>query len=267
MLDAARLYLRYVGSSVHSQMQYKASFLMLSLGHLLNTGLEFLAIWLLFARFGSLQSWRLAEVAFFYGLANVAFAFTDASSRGFDILGDTIKSGDLDRLLLRPRSLVLQLAGQELTLRRIGRLAQGCAVLLWAASALQLRWTLTRLTLAISTLLGSACLFYGLIVLQATMAFWTVETLELVNAFTYGGVFAAQYPMAIYRGWLLRFYIYVIPLACVSYFPVVAILGRADPLGTPAWLGWVSPLAGPAFLLLALQAFRMGVRHYTSTGS
>jgi ABC-2 type transport system permease protein len=38
-------------------------------------------------------------------------------------------------------------------------------------------------------------------------------------------------------------------------------------VGAPAWLGWVSPLAGFAFLWLASGAWRLGVRHYASTGS
>jgi ABC-2 type transport system permease protein len=47
----------------------------------------------------------------------------------------------------------------------------------------------------------------------------------------------------------------------------VAILGRADPLGAPAFVGWIAPLAGPVFLILSLQVWRIGVRHYRSTGS
>ena len=58
-----------------------------------------------------------------------------------------------------------------------------------------------------------------------------------------------------------------VPLACVAYYPVLAVLGKPDPLGAPAWLGTVSPLAGFAFLALAFGAWRIGVRHYTSTGS
>jgi len=64
-----------------------------------------------------------------------------------------------------------------------------------------------------------------------------------------------------------RFFTFVVPLACASYFPVVAILGHPDPLGSPVWLQWLAPLAGPAFLALALQVWKIGVRHYTSTGS
>jgi ABC-2 type transport system permease protein len=88
-----------------------------------------------------------------------------------------------------------------------------------------------------------------------------------VNSFTYGGAYAMQYPLAIYRAGFRRFVTFVVPLACVAYFPVLALLGRPDPLGSPAAVQWLAPLAGPAFLLGSLAAFRLGLRHYASTGS
>ncbi len=267
MGDAVHLYFRYLGVSVRSQLQYRASFVLMVLGHFVATGIEFLSVWVLFSHFGGLEGWTLPEVAVFYGLINVAFSFSDASSRGFDLFGNMVKSGDFDRLLLRPRATALQVAGQELTLKRIGRLTQALAVLAWGAHSLHLAWTPARLLLAVGAIAGAICLFYGIIVLQATLAFWTTESLEIVNTVSYGGVQTAQYPIAIYQRWLQRFFTFVIPLACVSYFPVLAILGRPDPLGSPAWFQWLAPLAGPLFLLLALRTWQVGVRHYTSTGS
>lgn len=263
MRNAFRLYLRYTGISLRGQMQYPASFLMLTLGHLLVTGAEFFGIWALLLRFGNVRGWTLPEVALFYGIVNVAFSLSDATCRGFDGFARLLKAGEFDRLLLRPRSTALQLAGQELVLRRVGRLSQALVVLLWSASALGVAWTGPKVVLLIAAILGGACLFYGLIVLQATLAFWTTESLEIVNTVTYGGVETLQYPITIYRPWFRKFFTAVIPLACVNYFPALAILERPAPLGLP----WLAPLVGLSFLLLTLQIWRLGVRHYTSTGS
>jgi ABC-2 type transport system permease protein len=266
-ISAFGLYFRYLEISVKSQMQYRASFVMLSIGHFLVIGMEFLGVVALFDRFKNLQGWSLPEVAFFYGIVNVSFAIADATSGGFDRFGAFVKSGDFDRLLVRPRNTALQLAGQELTLRRVGRFLPGLAVLLWSASELNLDWSLAKIILTIAAILGGACLFYGLIVLQATLAFWTTESLEIVNTVTYGGVEAAQFPITIYRPWFRRFFIFVIPLACISYFPALAILEKADPLGMPRFLQWWSPMAGLIFLVVTLQLWKIGVRHYRSTGS
>ena len=267
MVNALQVYSRYLGISVRGQMQYRASFVMFSLGHFLVTGIEFVGILVLFERFGTLQDWSLPEVAFLYGLVNIAFSISDAATRGFDTFGTMVKSGDFDRLLLRPRSTALQLAGQELTLRRVGRLTQGLLVLIWASFSLDLSWNMLEVALFVGTIAGGAALFAGLIVLQATLAFWTTETLEIMDAVTYGGVETTQYPLSIYRPWFRKMFTYVVPLGCVSYFPAVAIMGRPDPLGSSMLFQYLSPLVGAAFLLVALQVWKVGVRHYTSTGS
>lgn len=266
-MSGLRLYFRYIGISVRSQLQYRGSFVMQTLGHLTVTFAEFLAIWALFARFGSIKGWQLAEVAFFYGAVNTAFAIADSLTRGFDMAPQLVKMGDLDRYLLRPRSTVLQLLGYEFTLRRFGRFSQGVVILAVAASTLGVAWTAGKILLLLFTIAAAACLFMGLLILQATLAFWTTESLEIVNTVTYGGVETAQYPLPIYLPWFRKFFTFFIPLACVSYFPIVSIFGRSDPLGSPPWFRSVAPLAGVLFLGVALCAWRFGLRHYGSTGS
>jgi ABC-2 type transport system permease protein len=121
--------------------------------------------------------------------------------------------------------------------------------------------------LALWAITGGVALFAGLFVLQATLAFWTVESLEVANVLTYGGIQAAQYPLSLYAGWFRTFLIFVVPLGCVAYYPVVALLGRHDPLGAPDWFLPMAPAAGFAFLGAGLLAWDFGIRHYRSTGS
>lgn len=267
MPDSLRLYLRYLGISIRSQMQYRASFIMLSIGTFATTAAEFVGVVALFDRFGSLRGWTLAEIALFYGITNIAFALAEAWARGFDTFAGMVKSGEFDRVLLRPRSTALQVAGQELQLMRVGRMVQGLFVLIWGATALSVSWTIGRIVLLIAAILGGACLFGGLFILQATLCFWTVDSIEIANTLTYGGVETARFPLTIYRDWFRRFFTFGVPLACVTYFPALAILGRPDPLGTSLWFQSLAPLVGFIFLLIALLIWRFGVRHYRSTGS
>lgn len=266
-MNAWTLYWRYVGLSWRSQLQYRASFLMQLAGTLLMSAVEFLAIWALFARFRQLGAWTLPEIALFYGTVNIAWALAEGIGRGFDDFSSVVKNGDFDRVLLRPRSTILQILGREFTLRRIGRIAQALFVLVWGWMDLTLGFSPEKIFLLLFAIAGGMALFLGLLILQATMAFWTVESLEVMNVLTYGGVTTAQYPLAIYPGWLRRFFVLVVPLGCAAYFPILAVLGREDPLGTLLWWQWISPLAGFAFLGVALIAWRFGLKRYTSTGS
>jgi ABC-2 type transport system permease protein len=267
LFDPVRLYLRFVSLSFQSQMQYRASLVMLSIAHFFSSVTEFLGTIALFDRFGSLQGWTLAEVALFYGMVHVAFSLSESGARGFDLVHLYVKSGSFDRMLLRPRSTVLQVLGQDFQLLRVGRFTQGMFFLLWGASRLGIAWTPGKLLLALLAILGGAALFSGLFVLQATLSFWTVEGLEIANILTYGGTETAQYPLSIYRNWLREFFIFIVPLASINYFPALRILGRADPLGYPSWVAWLSPAIGVGFFLMCLQVWNFGVRHYHSTGS
>jgi ABC-2 type transport system permease protein len=249
-------------------MQYPASFPLLSLAQFANTAISFVAVWALFARFGQIGGWSLGEVALFYGVIDIAFAVADTISRGFDVFGPQfVKTGNFDRLLLRPRLTVLQLLGHELVLTRIGRMAQAVLVLAVAAHLVKIGWGPREVALAIAAIAGGAALFLGLLVLQATLAFWTVESLEVANTLTYGGVAAGEYPLDIYARWFRQFLTFVVPIGCVCYYPILAILRRPDPWGAPAWFMGVSPAVGFAFLGFSLWVWRFGVRHYTSTGS
>ncbi len=267
MRNAIRLYVTLIAVSIRSQMQYRAAFILQTVGQFLITFAGFLGIWVLFQRFDNIRGWRLEEVALLYGIVGCAFAIAEGASTGFDFFSESVKRGDFDRLLLRPRSTALQLAGKELSLRRIGKLLQTAAVLGWAIWVLPVGWNVPKVLLLTATIAGGFCLFYGLFILQATMSFWTIESLEMINTVTYGGNETAQYPISIYSDWLRRFFTFVIPIAAINYFPALAILEKPDPLAMPVFLQWTSPLLGIVFLLITLQIWRLGERHYCSTGS
>ena len=267
-MNPIRLLVRYGSASIRAQMQYPFNAIMLAVGQFTATMIDMVGIWALFYRFGALDGWRIGDIAMFFGLVSVSFSIADFLSRGFDVLGaEFIKTGQLDRLLLRPRTLTLQLIGNDMRLSRFGRLAQGLAVLAIGTLSLDFHWTTAKLAFALWTIAGGTALFFGLMVIQGAIAFWTVESIEAMNVLTYGGVQAAQYPLSIYAGWFRTFLIFVVPIGCVAYFPVLALLGKPDPLGAPAWFLPLSPAAGFAFLGISFVAWRFGVAKYTSTGS
>src|SRR5205085_11052281 len=97
--------------------------------------------------------WHFGEVALFYSVIGVSFALADGITRGFDVFGDQfVRTGDFDRLLVRPRSTVLQLLGYELRATRLGRLAQALVVGIIAFRLTGISWQPT----ACATLLFAA---------------------------------------------------------------------------------------------------------------
>lgn len=267
-MNGLALYGRYVATSIRAQLAYPGSLMMMIAGQFFTTVIEFAGIWALFQRFGRIGGWRLGEVALFYGLVSITFAIADTVTRGFDVFGSVyVKNGGFDRLLLRPRSPALQLFGHEFRLTRIGRISQG--VLVFALGCVMTRFAFAPAAapILLFAIAGGVALFSGLLILQATLAFWTVESLEAVNILTYGGEAAAEYPLNVYAGWFRNLLIWVVPIGCISYLPMLAALGRPDPLGTPGWFLPLAPVAGFAFLAVSLAVWRVGVRRYASSGS
>jgi len=165
------------------------------------------------------------------------------------------------------------LAGVGPRLERVAKMAvlvhpaQGLVVTVIATQSLGFHWTVSAIALALWTIAGGVALFVGLMVIQGALSFWTTESLEVMNLLTYGGVQAAQFPLGLYEKWFRNFLIFVVPIGCVAYFPVIAILGKSDPLGAPRWFLPLAPAAGFLFLALSFLAWRLGVAKYTSTGS
>lgn len=258
------LFWKFVSVSLRSQMQYPASFLMLSASHFVGTFVDILGLWILFDRFKMVKGWTLPEVGLIYGIIHMGFALAEAFSRGFDTFSQIVKQGDFDRLLLRPLSPLFQVAVREVHAMRIGRFLQGLIVLVWSSIHLSFSPVSMHAFIILFSILGTACLFYGLFVIQAAISFWTVETLELMNIATYGGVQTGQYPMSIYNKVFRLIFTLLIPISCVAYYPIATLL-RHESL--PLWLGAIFPAAGVIFLYFACQFWHFGVRHYRSTGS
>ncbi len=266
MLDAALLYLRLVRARLRGQLQYRTSFVLDVIGTFVISFLDFVVILVIFTNVPQLGTWSVSEVALLYGIACLAFAFTDLVVGHLDLFPQTIRDGTFDLVLVRPRPTLFMVLTADFQVRRLGRIAQAVVVLAYALSSLQIAWSVERVAVLLGAIVTGVLIFIAIWVTFICVAFWTVEGREVANAFTYGGVTLAQYPIDIYDRWLRTFFAYVVPVAFVAYFPALFILGKPDPLGFPAWLSFISPLVAIAAALAALTVWQWAVRHYRSAG-
>jgi ABC-2 type transport system permease protein len=266
---ALSLYRRLISIQIRSQLQYRAPFVLDVVALALVTGLGILTLAFVFEHFGSIAGWNLAEVAFLYGLVEFSFGLMDMLFSGFDpqSFGRQVRMGLFDQLLLRPVNLTLQVLGSDFVLRRIGRIIQGGVVLLIAMTWVEVSWTAGKLLYLPLVVLGQVCFFGGLFVIGATLSFWTIDSLEAVNIFTYGGSEMISYPMHIYQDWMRRFFTFVLPAIFLNYYPALFFLEKSDPLQMPAFAPFLSPAVGLGVLAAALAFWNFGIRHYQSTGS
>ena len=261
------LYLVLMRAQISAQAQYRASFGLQVVGHFLATFTDFIVILLLFQRFPSIGGWTLGEVALLYGLGGLAFGISELLCGGFDSLSRMIRLGTFDRVLTRPVGTFTQVLASDIQFRRFGRIVQGLVSLIVAAYWVDIAWSAPKVLVLLSAIAGGVVIFTAIWVIGAAITFWTIETSEVTQVFTYGGQLLISYPMSIYAGGLRRFFTFVVPLAFVAYLPCLYILERPDPLGLPPVLQVCSPAVALLFLLAARGFWALGVRHYQGTGS
>lgn len=261
------LYARLVQARMRSEMQYKASFIMRTIGAFFITIIDFAGIVVLFSRIPQLAGWSLMEVGILYGLTAICFATAELFAASLDWFDEFIIQGTFDRVLTRPLGALFQVLTEGLTLRRLGRISQGALVLAVALHTLPIHWTLVKVLLLAFTFPSGIALFFGIFVIGAAYCFWVVQGKEATHVLTYGGDVVSSYPLEVYRQWLRKIITFVLPIAFVSYYPTLYLLDRPDPLGLPEWMHLAGPLAALAVDALAYVAWTVGVRRYQSTGT
>jgi ABC-2 type transport system permease protein len=246
---------------------YRTSFVVLTLSSFVITGVDFAAILIMFANVDTLGGFGLGPIAFLYGATSLCLGFADLAVGNVERLGQRIRLGTFDAMMLRPVGVLAQVCADQFALRRVGRIAQGAAVFGWSLTAVQVDWGPARVAMLVSMVVCGTAIFLSLFVLGATFQFVSTDASEAANAFTYGGNTMTQYPLTIYPTEVVKALTFLVPVAFVNWYPALFILDVPDPVGLPDALRFAAPVAAVALCTLAALAWRTGVRRYRSTGS
>lgn len=260
------VYGRLVQARVRADWQYRTSTVLFTLGQVAAALLDFAAILVIFTRVRALSGWSLYEVLFLYATSGIAFGLADLFVSPVERASFHIKAGTFDQFLLRPVGPLVQLTTEEFALRRVGKMVQPLAALGLALAHLTVHWTPARVLVLVVSVASGTVILSALWVITSSLSFWTVETQEVANAFTYGGGFATQYPLDVLSPWLRRLLL-LVPLAFVNYLPTSWLLGRPDSFALPGWVRFSSPGVAALAALAAGAVWRFAIRHYRSTGS
>ena len=250
---------------IRSSLEYRVSFWTMTVGGLFATGIDFLGIWVMFSHLTTYGGFDLREMGFLYGTSQLAIGLADLVVGNVERIGMQIRLGRLDAMMSKPVPLLVQVCADQFALRRLSRIVQGAAVLLWASWTVD--WTPARALVLLMMLGCGGVIFVGVFISFSCVQFWTSDASEFANAFTYGGASLLEYPLSVFPKQLALGLTFILPIAFVNWYPALFILGRHDTTGLPHWLELASPVAAVAMTVVTSVAWRFGVRHYTSTGS
>ncbi|RMI38734.1 transporter [Actinomadura harenae] len=234
---------------------------------MVTAGMDIAGILVMFGRTPRIAGFTAVEVLFLYGTSSLSFGASDILLGTTERLGEHVRNGTLDALLVRPVSPLIQIATEDFTPRRFGRLLPPVLVLAFVLPRVPVDWTPGRVAMVPLMLASGMVIFAGLWVLCAALQFVLLNSHGATKAITYGGSFLTQYPMTLFARDFVRGVTFVVPLAFVNWEPALYVLGRPDPLGLPGWTRFASPAVGAALCAVAAVAWRAGLRRYRSTGS
>ncbi len=261
------IYYRLAATWMRSRAQYPVSMILLGLATAVVTGLDLACIGLLFLRAPRIAGFTAPEVMFLYGTSGLSFALSDILMGSTESIGERVRRGLLDQVLVRPVSPLVQLATEDFSPRRFGKFLPIGLALMLTLPKLPVHWTPLRIAMVPLMVVTGLVIFGALWVLTASLQFVMVESHGASKSVTYGGAFLTQYPLSVFGRDFIRGLTFVIPLAFVNWEPSLYVLGKPDPLGLPGIVRFAGPLVAVLLCLLAVPAWNAGLRHYRSTGS
>ena len=255
-----------LGSRIRSQTAYRTSF-WLTVATSVGVGLlEFIEIYVILTNVPVFGGLDFAQAALVFALANMGFSFADMVFGQFDAMPSHLRLGRLEVMLVRPLPLIAQLVTGDFQLRRLGRVAVGLVIMVIALDHLDLTLTPAVVYLLIITPLVGGAIYGAFFVMAGGVQFFVIDGAEFTSAFVYGGSYAGQLPGSVLIEPIRILFTFVFPATATAYLPSLIILGLPGPAFLPAWLGWFAPLFAVWVWVLALLAWRAGIRRFTGAG-
>lgn len=263
MKSNVKVYIGYLRVQLLSGLEYKGWWLM-CIQTLFVCVLDPLPTLLMFRRMGSIGVWTPERILLIYALALASYGLAESFCRGFDNFPfQMLQSGDFDRLLLRPRRLAIQVAGSVFHLHRLSRALFGLGIAVWMLRLQGIALTGYSAVVIVLALLGGTLMYCGVFILSSGVAFLTIKALDWIYILTNASYQVTRVPIDYMPRLMYCAFTFLMPMLVISYYPASAVCGW----GKPSWTGFLALPAGFLFLCLSLLVWRVGVRHYKSTGS
>lgn len=261
------LYFTLLWASLASQLAHRGSFFLELLGRFWLTALELVALLVLMERATDLAGFGRYEVLYLYGVASTALGLAELLTDGVAEMPRLIRTGEFDGLLVRPVPALVQVLALRCRPHNLGRTLQGLAALGWALWVLRWQPTASHLGWLAVHGLASLAIYAGIFIAEGASCIFTVQSTEVFNAFSYGGLEMSRYPIPIYKSWVRALFLWVVPVGFAGYYPALGVLDRQDVLGLPWFVPWLTPIMAGGFLLAMLGYWSFAVGRYRGTGS
>lgn len=262
LLDYLRLYFIIEGQYIKARMQYRADFIIGSIGMFFSSVAALGVFWLIFGSIPDLAGWTLMEMVFIYAFYMIAISPMQILFDHFWQLRFHIQQGTFLKYYFRPLNMMFYYVSEMFDLKGLIQLVSGIVLLIYASAQLDLAWTPPRLLLLLLALFSAALVQIAVIVAATCAAFWVVDSWPVLGLAWKLREFS-PYPLTIFDGAFRFAFTYLIPIGFVAFYPSQLFLRPSE----VSLLVYFSPLIGLALFALTYWIWTKGVNSYTGTGS
>ena len=249
-------------ASVALALQYRLEFLVEGALAILWIAVTLVPMLVVFGTRDAVEGWTFPEMLLVLGWFVALKGFLEgAVSPSLMNVIEHVRKGTLDFILLKPADAQLLVSIAKIEPWRVVDLAGALAIFVYAFHRLGRGPSLLDVAAAAAMLVAALLVLYSIAILVVSIAFFAVRVDNLLYLFQ--SVFdVARWPSTIFRGSLAVLFTYVLPLALMTTYPALALLGRLR-LGTA-----LGALAGTvAFAAFARAVWSLSIRKYTSASS
>ncbi len=256
-----KLYILFQIQNIKSLAQYRTDFLMMIFFTLFSQGCNLGLICIIYSNIPQVGGWTMWEILLLYGFLLFSEGFINFFFQGAWKITNMIHMAELDRFLIRPVPVGLQLLTAKIDFDGLNKMMIAAAVLIMGFSKCKVEWNLPKILLFL-LFLAEACLIrVCMIWIASCVSFWMEGRKNNLNYFIISLGEMAKYPLTIYPAVFQGIFGYLIPYAFISYYPIGYILGKD---GTKT--GALSiPLFCITMLAVSCLILKSGLKNYESS--
>lgn len=267
-MEYMSLYLKFIQIKLRGMVEYKGAFWLSFFAKLIGFFTDFVMIWLLIYRFDSIAGWNSYEVMLLYSLNLASYSFAGFFLfHPFTKLSARIQSGEFDEILTKPLNPFLYLVCREFSTGYFSNLTVAFSVLSFTLYQLHIPLTAQTIGFLLLTLAGGALIQGAAFIATNTPSFWIVKNNRLQSLLMGVPTQFIRYPISAYNKVIQIILTVVLPYAFINYYPAQRLLDKQEFLMFSPVLQYATPVVGIVLFGAAYQFWKLGLRHYNSTGS
>jgi ABC-2 type transport system permease protein len=242
-------------------LEYRTSFIIGALSTLFIQLASIMTIWIVMQNVPDLKGWDFEAILLILGIITLSKSLNHMFADNlWSLGGNYVKTGNLDRFLIRPISPLFHLLADRFCHDGIGEMILGLILVIYSITHLNISWPIGKIVFLIFSIAGGGLIFFSINLITCVTSFWIYDSLPFMIAIHETHNFA-KYPITIFP-WSIKFVAtIIIPYAFAGYYPASYLIADKN-----TELVWAGPLVTIVLVIASYRLWLFGLRHYTSSG-